>query len=250
MPDIDESIVVHKIVLSCDAKLVKQKIRKMNPKVALLVKAKIEKLLKAGFIFPIDYSPWISNTIPVRKPDGRIYICIDFWDVNKSSLKDEFPLPNINMIMDSTARYALLSFMDGFSGYNQIRINPEDQYKTTFTTPWGTFCYVFMPFGLKNIGATYQWAMTLIFHDFIHKVLEDYVDDILVKSLARETHIENIRLVFERLRLYKMRLNPLKCVFGVDIEKLLGFTVSHWGIKIDTAKIDAIVNVPLSKNIS
>lgn len=170
--------------------------------------------------------------------------------MNKASLKDDFPLPNIDMIVDSTAGYVLLSFMDGFSGYNQIRINLEDQYKTSFMTPLGTFFYVVMPFGLKNVRATYQQAMTLIFHNFIHKILEDYVDEILVKSLVQGTHVENLHLAFERLRLYKMMLNPLKCVFSVDAGKLLGFIVSRRGIEIDTDKIDAIVNMPPTKNIS
>lgn len=83
-------------------------------------------------------------------------MCTDFQDLNKASLKDDFPLPNIDMIVDSTAGHALLSFMDGFSGYNQIFINPQDQFKTAFTTPWGTFCWVMMPFRLKNASATYQ----------------------------------------------------------------------------------------------
>lgn len=139
MPGIDESIVVHNIVLSFDTKPMNQKIGKMNPKVDLLVKVEIEKLLKVVFIHPINYSPWILNIVPVSKPYGRIPICIDFWDVNKASLKDDFSLPNIDMIVDSTIGYALLSFMDDFSGYNQIHINLEDQYKTTFTSPWEYF---------------------------------------------------------------------------------------------------------------
>ncbi|GLJ11025.1 hypothetical protein SUGI_0140700 [Cryptomeria japonica] len=156
MPGIDPKIVTHNIVLVPDAKPVKQKIQKMNPKVALLVKAEIEKLLEAGFIRPIDYSPWISNIVAVAKLDNKIRVCTDFRDLNNASLKDDFPLPNIDMIVDSTARHALLSFMDGFSGYNQIYINPQDQFKIAFSTPWGTFCWIMMPFGLKNAGATYQ----------------------------------------------------------------------------------------------
>lgn len=118
MPGIDESIVVHNIVLSADSKPRKQIIQKMNPLVALLVKTKIENILKANFIHPINSSPWISNIFLVSKFDGQIQICIDFQDLNKASLKDEFPLLNIDMIVDSTVGYALLSFMDVFLGYN------------------------------------------------------------------------------------------------------------------------------------
>ncbi|KAH9309902.1 hypothetical protein KI387_037813, partial [Taxus chinensis] len=131
------------------------------------------------------------------------------------------------MIVDSTAGYEILSLMDGFSGYNQIKIAEEDQHKTAFITPWGTFCYQVMPFGLKNARATYQRAMTVIFHDMIHDIMEDYVDDILGKSKTREEHPIILRRIFERLREYKVRLNPKKCVFGVLSGKLLGFIVSR-----------------------
>ncbi|KAH9298554.1 hypothetical protein KI387_030236, partial [Taxus chinensis] len=95
-------------------------------------------------------------------------------DINKAFPKDDFPLPNIDMIVDSTAGYEMLSLMDGFFGYNQIKIVEEDKHKINFTTPWGTFYYQVMPFGLKNAGATYQWAMIVIFHDMIHDIMEDY----------------------------------------------------------------------------
>lgn len=122
----------------------------MNPQIALLVKTEIEKLLDFGFIHSIDYSDWISNIVLVSKGENKIRMCTDFRNLNKASLKDDFPLPNIDMIVDSTAGHALLSFMDDFSGYDQIFIPPEDQFKTAFITPWGTFCWVMMPFGLKN----------------------------------------------------------------------------------------------------
>ena len=135
-------------------------------------------------------------------------MCTDFRDLNKTSLKDDFPLPNIDMIVDSTTRHALLSFMDGFFGYNQIFILPYDQYKTTSTTPWRTFGWVMMPFALRNAGATYQRAMTLIFHDYIHKILKDYVDNILATFVKHNEHVPTPRKIFERIRKYNMRLNP------------------------------------------
>jgi hypothetical protein len=226
MPSIDPKILTHNIVLKPNAKPVKQKIRKMNPGIALLVKTEIEKLLGARFIHSIDYSNWISNIVAISKGENKIRMCTDFHDLNQASLKDDFPLPNIDMIVDSTTGHALLSFMDGFLGYNQIFIPIEDQLKTAFITPWGTFCWVMMPFGLRNAGATYQRAMTLIFHDYIHKILEDYVDDILVKSIQREDHVFILRQIFDRIRSYNMRLNPKKCAFGVDSGKLLGFIIS------------------------
>ena len=117
--------------------------------------------------------------------------------MNKASPKDDFPLPHIDVLVDNTAGHAMLSFMDGYSGYNQIRLSPEDQEKTSFTTPWGTYCYVVMPSGLKNAGATYQRAMMAIFYDMIHDCMEVHVDDILVKSKTHEDHVVALRRVLQ-----------------------------------------------------
>ena len=102
------------------------------------------------------------------KKDGRIRVCVDYSDLNKTSPKDDFPLPNIHILVDNTTGHEIYSFMDGFSGYNQILLDEDDREKTAFITPWGTFCYRVMPFGLKNAGATYQRAMTALFHDMMH----------------------------------------------------------------------------------
>eukprot|EP01018_Ginkgo_biloba_P024701 Gb_11641 [translate_table: standard] len=249
MPGLDPSLVVHHLIIRADAKPIKQKLRKMHPKVALLVKEELQKLLNAGFIRPIDYSEWISNIILVSKKSNDIRLCIDFRDINKACPKDDFPLPNIDMIFDSTSGHEMLSFMDEFFGYNQIKIAPEDQHKIALTTPWGTFCYQVMPFGLKNAGATYQRAMTVIFYDMLHDIVEDYVDDILAKSKTRMQHPVVLRRVFERLRKYQVCLNLKKCVFGVTSGKLLGFIVSRRGIEVDPAKVRAITEMPPPKNL-
>lgn len=109
-------------------------------------------------------------------------MCIDYRDLDKASPKDDFPLPHIDMLIDSIAEHEMMSFIDGFSGYNQIKMFGEDREKTAFTTPWGTFCYKVMPFGLKNAGVTYQRAMTDLFHYMINKEMEVYVDYMIVKS--------------------------------------------------------------------
>ncbi|WP_141225155.1 reverse transcriptase family protein, partial [Listeria monocytogenes] len=133
---------------------------------------------------------WVSNIVPIGKASGGIRVCVTFRDLNLACPKDDFPLPNIDIIVDLTAGHEMFSLMDGFFGYNQIRIAEDEQHKMTFTTPWETFCYQDMPFGLKNAGATYQCAMTTIFHDLLHVIMEDYVDDILGKSKTRESHID------------------------------------------------------------
>lgn len=149
MHGLDLDLVLHHFPLQPGAKPVKQKLRNMHPQIALLVKDELKKLLDVDFIRSIDYEKWISNLVLVTKPTGGIHICTNFCDINKACPKDDFPLPNIDMIVDLTVGYEMLSLMDGFSGYNQIKITPEDQYKTTFTCPWGTYCWNATPFGLK-----------------------------------------------------------------------------------------------------
>ena len=134
--------------------------------------------------------------------------------------------------------------MDGFSGYNQIKMDPEDMEKITFITPLGTFCYKVMPFGLKNVGATYQRAMVTLFHDMMHKEIEVYVDDMIARSQSEEDYIYHLQKLFERLRKFRLRLNPAKCTFGVRSGKLLGFIVSQRGIKVDPDKVRAIQEMP------
>ncbi|MCQ7416345.1 reverse transcriptase domain-containing protein, partial [Salmonella enterica] len=173
-----------------------------------------------------------------------VRMCVDYRDLNKASPKDNFPLPHIDVLVDNTAGFSTFSFMDGFSGYNQIKMAPEDQEKTTFITLWGTFCYKVMPFGLKNVGATYQRAMVTLFHDLMHKEIEVYVDDMIAKSKEEEEHTTVLRKLFDRLRKFQLKLNPSKCIFGATSGKLLGFVVSQEGIKVDPDKVKAILEMP------
>ena len=170
-------------------------------------------------------------------------MCVDFRDLNKASPKDDFPLPHIDILVNNIVGHALLSFMDGFSGYNHIKMAPEDMEKTSFITLWETYCYKVMPFGLKNAGATYQRAATNLLHELIHKEVEVYVNNMIVKSKVREGYMLALREFFERIRFYKLRLNPKKCTFGVTSGKLLGFMVSQRGIEVNPNKIKAIVEM-------
>ena len=126
-------------------------------------------------------------------------MCVDFRDLNKANPKDDFPLPHIDILVDNVAGHALLSFMDEFSGYNEIKMALEDMEKTSFNTPWGTYCYKIMPFGLKNASATYQHAATTLLHDLIHKEVEVHVDDMIVNTKDQEGHIPALRKFFERI---------------------------------------------------
>ncbi|TYK25986.1 Retrovirus-related Pol polyprotein from transposon 17.6 [Cucumis melo var. makuwa] len=207
----------------------------------------VQKQIKAGFLTVSKYLEWVANIVPVPKKDEKVRMCVDYKDLIRASPKDNFPLPYIDMLVDNTAGYSTFSFMDGFSGYNHIKMVEEDREKTTFIILWGTFCYKVMSFGLKNAGATYQRAMVTLFHDMMHKEIEVFVDDMIAKSKADEYHTTTLQKLFDRLRKHQLKLNPSKCTFGVTSGKLLGFIVSEEGIKGDSDKVRAIMEMPSSK---
>ena len=146
------------------------------------MKEEIQKQLSVGFISVVEYPKWLANVLPVPKKDNKVRVCVDFRDLNKVSPKDDFSLLHIDLLVDSTASHSMLSFMDEFSRYNQILMAPKDMEKTTFMIEWGTYYYRVMPFGLKNVGATYQRDATTLFHDMMHRDVKVYVDDMIVKS--------------------------------------------------------------------
>ena len=162
--------------------------------------------------------------------------------MNKACPKDNYPTSFIDQILDNCASDEIFSFMDGFSSYNQIQIKPEDHHKTTFICPWGTFAYKKMPFGLKNVGATFQRAMSYAFHD-IKKIIEAYLDDLAAHSKKRADHPAHLRAIFDRCQKYKIRLNPLICNFCVVTSRLLGFIISKHGIMVDPFKVEAILQL-------
>ena len=195
------------------------------------------------------YLDWLANVVMVKKANGKWRMCVDFTDLNKACPKDSYPLPRIDQLMDSTAGHKLLSFMDAFLGYNQIRMDEADQEKTSFVTSQGLFCYEVMPFGLKNAGATYQRLVNHMFRPQIGRNVEVYVDDMLVKSLDEGKHLDDLQETFNTLRRYIMKLNPSKCAFEVASGKFLGFMVSHRRIEANPEKIKAILDMKPSQNI-
>ncbi|KAI5337975.1 hypothetical protein L3X38_017246 [Prunus dulcis] len=248
MPGLDPNLVSHTLNIELGTKPVVQPRRNFHPEVEKQIKVEIEKLLAAGFIKPIKHPTWLANIVPVKKKTGVIRVCTDYRDLNRACPKDEFPLPNMDILIDSTSGQGMLSFMDGFSGYNQIKMSLKDAEKTAFRTPYGNFYYTVMPFGLKNAGATYQRAMTAVFHDMMRKEVEDYVDDLVVKSETRLGHQEVLRRVLERCRLYGLKMNPKKCAFGVSSGKFLGFQVHQRGIDVDPEKTRALKSLSPPKN--
>ncbi|KAG9450546.1 hypothetical protein H6P81_010511 [Aristolochia fimbriata] len=230
--------------------LVKQSRRRFWPELVPEIEKEVNKLIAANFIREVKYLSWIANIVPVKKKNGQIRVCVNFRDLKKACPKDDFPLSITELMVDATTGHEDLSFMDGSSSYNQIRMDPKDEELTAFHTPKGIFCYKVMPFGLKNAGATYQRVMQNIFDDFLHKRVECYVDDLVVKTKQRSDHLLDLRAVFERLRRFQLKKNPLKCAFSVTSGKFSGFIVHHRGIEIDQSKIDAIQKMPEPRNIS
>jgi hypothetical protein len=195
MPGIDHAIVVHEIKTYPGAKPVRQCLHPVHPRKAAAIKLEVEKLLKADFIYPVALTEWVSNPVPIDKKGGSIHVCFDYRDINKACPKDNFPTPFVDQIVDDCVESEIFSLMDGFSGYNQINIAPEDQHKTASICPWGTFAYRKRPFGLKNVGATFQGAMSYAFHDIKH-IVQPYLDDLPAHSMPRVDHPTHLRAIF------------------------------------------------------
>jgi hypothetical protein len=236
-------VIQHAIPLVEGAKPFRQKLRHINPKLASQIQKELQKMVDAGIIAPIRYYSWMSNLVVVRKKNGDIRLCVDFRNLNQLSLKDNYPLPNMEHLLQRVTGAGMMSMLYGFSGYNQVLLKREDQLKTAFTTPWGTFMYLRMSFGLMNVGATFQRAMDFAFRDLIQKIIEIYQDDLTVVSKDRKDHLSHLRIVFERCRKYGISLNPKKSVFGIDEGKLLGHVASQGGVSIDPERVQSIKDV-------
>jgi hypothetical protein len=148
----------------------------MNPALKDIVKEELQKLLQSNLIYPISDSQWVSPLVIVPKKNGKWRICVDFRELNKATHRDYFRLPFIDQVLDTLSRKKYFSFLDGFSGYNQIQIAPEDQEKTTFTYPWGTYAYRVIPFGLCNAPTTFQRVFLAIFSNLTNDCMEVYMD--------------------------------------------------------------------------
>jgi hypothetical protein len=199
----------------------------------------ISRLLEAKFIREIKEATWLSPPVMVEKKDTKIYgMCIDFTALNKHCPKDYFPLPRIDQIIDSTAGCERLSFLDAYSGYNQIRLKVEVKDNTSFITRHGVYCYTTMPFGLKNAGATYQRCMQACLKEQIGRNIEVYVDDIVIKTVKADSLLDDLQETFANLDHYSIKLNPKKCSFEVPTGQLLGYLISERGIEGNPEKID------------
>ncbi|XP_014506155.1 uncharacterized protein LOC106765899 [Vigna radiata var. radiata] len=243
MPGIHPDIISHKLSLFKDARPVAQRKRRLGNEKRRAVEEEVTKLLEAGFIREVKYTTWLSNVVMVKKPSGKWRMCTDFTDLNKACPKDTYPLPSIDGLVDGVSGYEILSFLDAYSGYNQIPMYQPDRDKTAFITERSNYCYEVMPFGLKNAGATYQRLMDKVFQRQIGRCMEVYVDDMVVRSRSVEEHLRDLAEVLDQVRKFGMRLNPLKCTFGVSAGKFLGFMLTSRGIEANPDKCRAILEM-------
>ncbi|GJS59988.1 reverse transcriptase domain-containing protein [Tanacetum coccineum] len=253
---IDPEFCSHKILLEDDYQPSVQHQRRVNPKIHDVIKKEVEKLLDAGLIYPISDSPWVSPVHCVPKKGGMTVVtneenelvptrlvtgwrvCIDYRKLNEATCKDHFPLPFMDQMLERLAGNEFYCFLDGFSGYFQIPIEPKDQEKTTFTCPYGTFAYRRMPFGLCNAPGTFQRCMMAIFHDMIEKTMEVFMEDFSVFGDSFSSCLANLDKMLKRCEDTKLALNWEKSHFMIKEDIVLGHKISRKGIEVDKAKID------------
>jgi hypothetical protein len=240
MPGIPREVIEHHLKINPDARPVSQKPHRQSVERQNFIRKEVRKLLDASFIEEVHHPVWLTNPVIVPKANEKFRMCIDYTSLNKACPKDPYPLPRIDQIVDSTSGCDLLSFLDAYSGFHQIHMSREDRKHTAFVTVDGLYCYVVMPYGLKNALPTFVRAMSKTFGDLIRDKVEVYVDDIMVKTKRGSTLVEDLTLVFDKLRATRTKLNPDKCVFGVSAGKLLGFLVSYRGIEANPEKIKVI----------
>ena len=252
---------MHKILLNDDARTSIEHQRRLNSVMKDVVRKEVLKWLNAGFIYAISDSSWVSPAHVVPKKGGFTVIrnekneliptrtvtgwrvCIDYMKLNTTTRKDHFPLPFINQMLDRLAGHPHFCFLDGYSGYNQISIAPEDQEKTTFTCPFGTFAFRRMPFGLCNAPATFQRCMMSIFSDLAEEVMEIFMDDFIVYGSSFENYLHNLGTILHRFHDKNLALNWEKCHFMVKEGIVLGHKISAAGLEVDKAKVSIIKSI-------
>jgi hypothetical protein len=240
---VSRSIIEYSLGIDPSVRPKKQRLRKMFDEKTKAAKAEVHCLLEDKFIEPVAYPTWLANVVMVQKKSGKWRMCIDFTSLYKAYPKDNFPLPRIDKIVDSAAGCEVMSLLDCFSGYHQIYMKEEDKASTSFITPFGTYCFIRMPEGLKNAGSTFSRLTKTVLESQVGRNIFTYVDDIVVVSRSNEDHLADLAETFANMRDARLRLNPEKCVFGVRQGKILGYLVPYRGIEANPTKIQAIINM-------
>ncbi|GJZ95464.1 reverse transcriptase domain-containing protein [Tanacetum coccineum] len=223
MTGVPRRIIEHSLNVNPSLEPFCQKRRTFSPEKSKAVTNEVAEWVRAGIVRPVKYPTYISNPVLVKKCDGSWRMCIDFKILNSACPKDYYPLPSIDCKVEAVMGFKYKCFLDAYKGYHQIQMAREDEEKTAFYTEQGTYCYMKMPFGLKNAGATYQRLVDSTFQSQIGRNLEAYVDDMVIKSKDEKDLLANIAETFENLKAINMKLNPKKCSFGVEEGKFLGY---------------------------
>src|ERR1044072_9464259 len=213
---------------------------RMAPAESSELKSQLEDLSSKGFIRP-SVSPWGAPVLLVKKKDGKSRLCVDFRQLNKVTIKNRYPLPRIDDLMDQLRGAVVFSKIDLKSGYHQIRVKDADIQKTAFRTRYGHYEYLVMPFGVTNAPAVFMDYMNRVFSQFLDKFVVVFIDDILVYSKSREEHEVHLRQVLQILREKKLYANPSKCEFWLEEVKFLGHVISKGGIAVDPAKVETVM---------
>lgn len=220
----------------------------MNLLLLPLIEKETIKLFESKIIVSLRFSRWLANLVPIRNKSREIRLCVDFRNLNKVSLKDNYPLPKMDHILQRIVGSQRMSTLDGFSGYNQISEHPNDQEKIAFTTPWVAFMYAKMPFCLMNVGATFQIAMDIAFSEENGRFVVIYLDDITVYSKSDKDNLEHLKQVFQKCKKFRISLNPKKSNFSMKERNLLGHVISEEGIMIDPSRVSTIQKIYISRN--
>ncbi|GJR55097.1 reverse transcriptase domain-containing protein [Tanacetum coccineum] len=211
------------------------------------IQEEVGKLVEAGIMKEVHYHDWLSNPIMVKKHDDNWRMCVDFKDLNKACPKDSYPLPEIDWKVESLCGFPFNCFLDAYKGYHQIQMAKEDEEKTAFITSQRIFYYTKMPFGLINVGATYQRLVDKAFYKQVGQNLEVYIDDLVIKSRTEEEIVRDIEETFKTLREINMKLNPKKYTFIVEEGMFLGYKVNSKGLKVCPDKVDVVLSLPSPK---
>jgi hypothetical protein len=207
-----------------------QKLRHINPILLPVIEKEVKKQLDEKIIVSLRYFESVANLVLVGNNNSEIRLCIDFRNLNRSSLKDNYLLPKMDHVLEKVVGANKISMIDGFSGYNQIVVNEDDREKTALTTPWGNFAYDKIDFGLMNGGATFQRAMNISFVSERDRFVVIYLDDLTIFSNSDVEHLVHLRKTFDKCRKFGLSLNPKKSHFSMEEGKLLGHIVSKDGI--------------------
>ena len=258
---------MHRIYLEDDTKPTREMQRRLNPTLKEVVKNELLKLLDADIIYPILDSRWVSPIQVVPKKSGLTVVksskdelipmrtttgwrmCVDYRKLNSKTRKDHFPLPFLDQILERVAGHDFYCFLDGYSGYYQIDIAPEDQEKTTFTCPFGTFAFKRMPFGLCNAPATFHRCVLSIFEDYVEKIVEVFMDNFTVYGDSFHICLTNLSLILTRCSERNLLINWEKCHFMVRKGIVLGHIISKEGMQVDRAKVAVIEQLPTPKTV-